>query len=160
MILQQNMGGDKVSLYDIYHYLKIQIATNRSDSEPNVESADDYSSVLCMTVHKSKGLEFDTVIIPYMHRRFPDRYNTEIIIDPLTKEVGWNFETDNKNPNMRNDLYSKLKNQDIRRTKAEETRILYVAMTRAINNLFCIVHPSKDTERWSYLIEEVGVDYE
>ena len=61
---------------------------------------------------------------------------------------------------MRNDLYAKLKNIDIQRTKAEETRILYVAMTRAINNLFCIVHPPKDSERWSYLIEEVGVDYE
>ena len=149
-----------MSLYDVYHYLQLQIATNRSESEPNVESEDDYTSILCMTVHKSKGLEFDTVIIPYTHRRFPDRYNTEIIIDPLTKEVGWNFATDKKNPDMRNDLYAKLKNIDIQRTKAEETRILYVAMTRAINNLFCIVHPPKDSERWSYLIEEVGVDYE
>lgn len=160
IMLQENMNGDKVSLYDVYHYLKLQIATNRTDSEPNVETDDDYSSILCMTVHKSKGLEFDTVIIPYTHRRFPDGYNTEIIIDPITKEVGWNFKSDKKNPNMRNDLYPKLKNIDIYRTKAEETRILYVAMTRAINNLFCIVHPARDTERWSYLIEEVGVDYE
>lgn len=160
MMLQQNMGGDKVSLYDVYHYLKLQIATNRSESEPNVGTEDDYSSILCMTVHKSKGLEFDTVIIPYTHRKLPDKYDTEIIIDPLTKEVGWNFVTDKKNPDMRNDLYPKLKNMDIYRTKAEETRILYVAMTRAISNLICIVHPSRDSERWSYLIEEVGVDYE
>ena len=160
MMLQQNLGGEKVSLYDVYHYLKLQIATNRSDSEPDVETEDDYSSILCMTVHKSKGLEFDTVIIPYTHRRFPDKYDTEILIDPLTREVGWNFVTDQKNPDMRNDLYPKLKNRDISRTKAEETRILYVAMTRAISNLICIVHPSRDAERWSYLIEEVGVDYE
>lgn len=160
IMLQQNLGGDKVSLYDVYHYLKLQIATNRTDSEPNVETEDDYSSILCMTVHKSKGLEFDTIIIPYTGRRFPDRYNTEIIIDPLTKEVGWNFEADKNNPDMRNDLYPKLKNIDIYRTKAEETRILYVAMTRAINNLICIVHPSRSTETWAYLIEEVGVDYE
>lgn len=160
IMLQQNMGGDKVSLYDVYHYLKLQIATNRTDSEPNVETEDDYSSILCMTVHKSKGLEFDTIIVPYTGRRFPDRYNTEIIIDPLTKEVGWNFEADKNNPDMRNDLYPKLKNIDIYRTKAEETRILYVAMTRAINNLICIVHPSRSTETWGYLIEEVGVDYE
>lgn len=160
IMLQQNMRGDKVSLYDVYHYLKLQIATNRTDSEPNVETEDDYSSVLCMTVHKSKGLEYDTIIIPYTGRKIPDRYNTEIIIDPLTKEVGWNFETDKKNPEMRNDLYAKLKNIDIERTKAEETRILYVAMTRAIMNLICIVHPPRNTENWGYLIEEVGVDYE
>ena len=53
-----------------------------------------------------------------------------------------------------------LKEKDICKTKAEETRILYVAMTRAINNLICIVHPPKDSERWAYLIEEVGVDAE
>ena len=154
------MGGDKVSLYDVYHYLKLQIATNRSTSEPVVETEDDYTSILCMTVHKSKGLEFDTVIIPYMHRKFPSKYDTEIIIDPLTKEVGWNFVTDKKNPDMCNTLYNKLKTDDIHRTKAEETRILYVAMTRAINSLICIVKPAKDTESWSYLIEEVGIDYE
>lgn len=157
-ILQNNLGGDKVSLYDVYHYLQLQIATNRSESEPDVEIKDDYRTILCMTVHKSKGLEFDTVIIPYTHRKFPDRYNTELLIDPHTRQVGWNFLTDKKNPDMRNDLYAALKEEEIEKTKEEETRILYVAMTRAINNLICIVHPPKDPERWSYLIEEVGVD--
>lgn len=159
-ILQRNLGGDKVSLYDVYHFLQLQIATNRTESEPNVEAEDDYRSIRCMTVHKAKGLEFDTVIIPFTQRQFPSRTNTELIIDPVTKEVGWHYETDRNYPNMENDLYEKLKSQDIQRTREEETRILYVAMTRAINNLFCIVHPAKDTERWSYLIEEVGVDYE
>lgn len=159
-ILQSNLGGDKVSLYEVYHYLQLQIATNRSESEPNVEIQDDYRTILCMTVHKSKGLEFDTVIIPYTNRKFPDRYNTEILIDPIQKKVGWNFVTDLKNPDMRNNLYADLKEKDIYRTKAEETRILYVAMTRAINNLICIVHPPRDHDRWAYLIEEVGVDAE
>ena len=159
-LLQNNLGNDKVSLYDVYHYLQLQIATNRSVSEPPIETEDDYKSILCMTVHKSKGLEFDTVIIPYTHRKFPDQYSTEIIINPLTKEVGWNFTTEKNYKDMRNNLYSKLKNQDIQKTREEETRILYVAMTRAINTLICIVHPSMDAQRWSYLIEEVGTDYE
>ena len=159
-LLQSNLSGDKVSLYDVYHYLQLQIATNRSEAEPDTGAEDDYTSILCMTVHKSKGLEFDTVILPYMHRRFPDRCSTEIIIDPLKKEVGWHFLFDEKNPDMKNDLYAKLKNTDVQRTREEETRILYVAMTRAINHLICIVHPAKDTERWSYLIEEVGEDEE
>lgn len=159
-VLQDQLGGEKVSLYDVYHYLQLQIATNRSESEASVEIQDDYRTVLCMTVHKSKGLEFDTVVIPYTHRRFPDKYNTEILIDPATKKVGWNFVRDRKNLDMRNNLYASLKEEDIYKTKAEETRILYVAMTRAIRRLICIVHPPKDAERWSYLIEEVGVDDE
>lgn len=160
ILLQSNLSGDKVSLYDVYNYLKLQIATNRDESEPTVETEDDYTSILCMTVHKSKGLEYDTIIIPYTGRKYPCRYNTEVLIDPLTKEVGWNFEKEKNNPQMRNDLYAKLKNEDIKKTREEETRILYVAMTRAINNLFAIVHPTTSEDTWAYLIEEVGVDYE
>lgn len=160
VMLQQNMSGDKVSLYDIYHYLKLQIATNRSDSEECIGIEDDYQSILCMTVHKSKGLEFDTIIIPYTSRKFPHKCDTEIIIDPLSKEVGWNYSIDDDDIYMRNDLYMKLKDKDILRTREEETRILYVAMTRAINHLFCVVPPTNHTECWAYLIEEVGVDYE
>ncbi|MDO5850818.1 MAG: UvrD-helicase domain-containing protein, partial [Methanobacteriaceae archaeon] len=56
-ILQHNLNGDKVSLYDVYNFLKLNIATNRSETEAKVQSKDDYTSVLCMTVHKSQGLE-------------------------------------------------------------------------------------------------------
>lgn len=160
ILLQNNLNGDKVSLYDVYRYLQLQIATNRNESEPVVETDDDYTSVLCMTVHKSKGLEFDTVIIPYTGRRFPSKYKTEMIIDPLNREVGWNVADSKQEEDMCNDLYEKLKVIDVHRTKKEETRILYVAMTRAINNLFCIVHPVSYTNCWAYLIEEAGVDYE
>lgn len=160
ILLQQNMGSDKVSLYDIYHFLKLQIATNRSESEPVVGADDNYASVLCMTVHKSKGLEFETIIIPYTNKKFPNWNDTEILINPETKEIGWNYNTDKKNPDMSNSLYLKLKSEDVFKTRAEETRILYVAMTRAINNLLCVVHPPKDSNSWSYLIYEGGVDYE
>ena len=72
----------------------------------------------------------------------------------LTKEVGWNYQLDTYSNKMRNNQYLKLKAEDVLRTRAEETRILYVAMTRAINNLICIVHPPKDKDRWSYLLKE------
>jgi len=160
-ILQSELGGDKVSLYDVYHYLQLQIATNRSVNEPDVDSGDDYKTILCMTVHKSKGLEFESVMIPFTGRKFPASLNTEILIDPLTKEVGWNYELDRFGVQMKNDLYEKMKWKDILKTRAEETRVLYVAMTRAINNLVCIVHPPRDENNWGYLLEELkGVDHE
>ncbi len=160
-LLQRNLGGDKISLYDIYHYLELQIASNRSESEPDIESEDDYTSILCMTVHKSKGLEFDTIIIPYTNRKFPTGVYTEILIDPLTKQVGWNC-APRKNPSeyhfssresyMKNDFYDVLKQKDMLKTQAEEARILYVAMTRAINNLYCIVDPDDYYRKWSSLL--------
>ncbi len=164
-VLQRNFGGDKVSLYDIYNFLKLNIASNRSESEAEVEALDDYRSVLCMTVHKSKGLEFDTVIIPYTNRAFPSYEDTELLIDPENKKVGWNYivedSADGKtNDPMRNEFYVSLKQKDMEATKNEETRILYVAMTRAINNLICIVPEANNDRTWAYLFEEGGVDNE
>ena len=61
---------------------------------------------------------------------------------------------------MRNDLYKELKEIDAENSRKEETRILYVAMTRAIHNLICIVPDVRNENTWASLIEEVGVDYE
>ena len=167
-ILQKNLGGDKVSIYDVYKFLSLSVATDRSETEAEVGSTDDYKSVLCMTVHKSKGLEFDSIIIPYTDKPFPSKEHTEIIIDPVSKEVGWNFIDERKNidssrihPAMRNDLYAGLKDREVYRTKQEEVRILYVAMTRAIRTLTCICPRPKTDDCWSALIRDVGgLDYE
>ena len=163
--LQRNLGGDKISLYDVYKFLKLNIATNRSEGEAVVQSTDDYTSVLCMTVHKSKGLEFDTIILPYTNRSFPTWEQTEIIIDPISRCVGWNYDGDEKKKNrrykykkMRNSLYSELKEKDAEAAMREECRILYVAMTRAIDSLVCIVPYPKNERTWAYLFAEAGGD--
>ncbi len=166
-LLQRNLGGDKVSLYDVYNYLRLAIATNRTEMEAEVMVKDDYESVLCMTVHKAKGLEFDTIIIPYTKRSFTPKEHTEILIDPIEKKVGWNYSGDQNNkkkkrnyPEMKNTYYQDLKDDDIIATAKEETRILYVAMTRAINSLICIAGRTSKEDTWAHLLEEGGVDYE
>ena len=158
-LLQRNLGGDKVSLYDIYQFLNLNIATNRTEQEAVVQSADDYRSVLCMTVHKSKGLEFDTIILPYTNRTFSTKEQTEILVDPVSCQVGWYFtdsnrrETRQKKYNeMQNDLYDELKEKDIQAEIREECRILYVAMTRAIDSLICIVPEPRTDRTWAFLL--------
>ena len=106
------------------------------------------------------------MIIPYTNRTFPTWTQTEIIIDPEKKRVGWNYTGDKsghkrrKYPPMSNSLYKELKAIDNSSAKREETRILYVAMTRAIHNLICIVPTPKNENTWASLISKVGVDYE
>lgn len=166
-ILQNNLGGDKVSLYDVYHFLKLNIATNRLEGEAKVQSKDDYRSVLCMTIHKSKGLEFDTVIIPFTAENFGGRPQTELLVDPIEKKVGWYYTGDKekqkrryKYPPMKNTYYDEIQADEAESGRLEGVRILYVGMTRAIDTLICIVEESKNLMSWAKLIEEVGVDYE
>ena len=156
-VLQTNMGNEKVSLYDIYKFLKLNIATNRDEGEARVESNDDYTSVLCMTAHKAKGLEFDTVIIPYTNGPFMLNFDNEIIIDPLTRRVGWRYGGDERRRlvPMQNDYYASLKEEDIWNCYQEEARILYVAMTRSIHACIVVVPWTNRTNTWAYMLTEV-----
>lgn len=155
-LLQRTLGGDRISLYDVYNFLKLNIATNRSESEVNIQTDDEYRTVLCMTAHKAKGLEFDTIIIPYTNWTAPTMHTTELLADTdsgKTGKIGWNFEP-KKGENLQelsNTYYEEMKETENIRTIMEECRILYVAMTRAIQNLVCIVSPPR-AHTWAELL--------
>jgi len=166
-IIQRTLGGEKVSIYDVYNFLKLNIATNRSEGEAEVESEDDYRSVLCMTVHKAKGLEYDTIFVPYTNRVFITFETTEVIVDPLERKVAWKYTGDKEKKNkrykyteMQSSYYEEMKAKDSFAVVQEEARILYVAMTRAINHFICLVPNPKNKDTWANFIQEVGVDYE
>ena len=80
-LLQNRLAGDTVSLYDIYQYLKLHIASDQDEPEAVVPGEEDAEAVVCMTVHNSKGLEFDTVILPFTNQSFPTKERTEILVD-------------------------------------------------------------------------------
>jgi ATP-dependent exoDNAse (exonuclease V) beta subunit len=120
-----------------------------------------------MTVHKAKGLEFDTVIMPYTNRRFITFDSTELIVDPISKKVGWRYTGDREKKNreykyaeMQNNYYDDMKSRESFAVVQEEMRILYVAMTRTIRNFICLVPNPKNDNTWASHIMEVGVDYE
>ena len=120
-----------------------------------------------MTVHKSKGLEFDTVIVPYTAENFGSWKQTELLVDPIEKKVGWYYDGDKENlkrrykyPPMKNSYYDEIQDEENQSARLEGVRVLYVGMTRAIDTLICIVEESKNPVSWAKLIEEVGVDYE
>ncbi len=153
-VLQQHMEGEFATLYDLYIYLSLMIATNREDMEPDIDLVDDYTSVYIMTVHKSKGLEYDTVIMPAMNGNLIPRVKTTILSNK--DKVAW-FYNRGANEQMESAWYEALWKEEIRKGVAEETRMLYVAMTRAINKLVLLVNNWDTYESWSSLIREVGL---
>lgn len=153
-VLQQHMEGEFATLYDLYIYLSLMIATNREDKEPDIDLVDDYTSVYIMTVHKSKGLEYDTVIMPAMNGNLMPRVETTILSNK--DKVAW-FYNRNGREQMESAWYEALWKEEVRKGVAEETRMLYVAMTRAINKLVLLVNNWDTYESWSSLIREVGL---
>lgn len=80
-----------------------------------------------LTIHKSKGLEFDAVIISHMDRGKKLGQNKKIIVD---RELGLAIKSDFSDYRYRT-INEKLRAVD----REEEKRVLYVAMTRAKKEL-------------------------
>ena len=153
-MIQQRMDGEFATLYDLYVYLSLMIASNRDDMEPDIDMTDDYTSVYIMTVHKSKGLEYDTVIMPAMNGNLIPREDTTVLANK--NKVAWYYKR-NISGHMNSAWYEELRKEAVKKGVAEETRMLYVAMTRAVEKLVLLVNNWPSYESWSTLIRKVGL---
>lgn len=107
------------------------------------------NAVQVMTIHKAKGLEFDTVIIPglgykraldgqqllrWMERPRP-RGGSDLLLAPIGV---------NRTPE--DPIYRALSRMERVRARHEEVRLLYVAATRAKSHLHLIGHLNADEQ--------------
>lgn len=153
-MLQQQSQSDFMTIYDLYEYLTFMIATNREEMEPDLDTVNDYTSVYIMTVHKSKGLEYDTVIMPVMNGSIEPRKQTSFLTDQ--GKAAWFYEK-KRSIKMSSPYYDELWQEVREKGVREETRMLYVAMTRAVNKLVLLVDSYGTYESWSSLIRKVGI---
>ena len=94
---------------------------------------EDDATLTIMTIHKAKGLEFDTVVLPDVHGRLGGRMDS-VEVDARLGLVATKFGPEDN-------VYRKWLGQ-LRREREieEEKRILYVAMTRAKKRLCIVAH--------------------
>ncbi|HLF66521.1 MAG TPA: 3'-5' exonuclease, partial [Gammaproteobacteria bacterium] len=116
------------------HQLEEKI--NRLYATPNTDS-DAWLQV--MTIHKAKGLEFDTVILPGLHRSSAKDTNPLLLLAERPRKQGGDdlilapiksiSETDDA-------IYQYLRKQQQKKAYYETIRLLYVAATRAKHRLY------------------------
>lgn len=94
--------------------------------------------VRIMSIHKSKGLEFPVVILGNIDSRFNMMDQNQPVVFSDKDGLGINV-VDLNSRVKHSSLYRKIINDHNRiETVTEETRILYVAMTRAVNKLIIV----------------------
>lgn len=88
-----------------------------------------------LTIHKSKGLEFDHVIIPGLNKK-PKNNETKVILFDYKCDEGRSYYSINtSNTEVAPSLYEYHKLKEKIRDEKELQRLLYVACTRAISRI-------------------------
>lgn len=147
-------GQDGMTINVLTQYLENCVYSGRDEAAryPTVTQHD--IRILCMTVHKSKGLEFGHVVLPYASFNTKKLKQTGMeIVAMADGHIGYNFAYGDGN-NLHNDYFDRSTEED--EHLSEETRILYVAMTRAQHSFswICLNKPTKDS--WQSLLMKEG----
>jgi superfamily I DNA/RNA helicase len=155
-LMNEHFADSPLTLSGLLSWLKVQIATNRSEDTPMDES-DIHGKTVALTVHKAKGLEFDHVIIPHTWTHFgPSTYATTVstVLDGEKgrRDLLWKWRA--TTPPVVNAVADDVRWDDDRHeTEREETRLLYVAMTRAKKRLEILHLRHRREGTWGHLLD-------
>ena len=141
------------------------------------------AKVKVMTIHEAKGLEFDHVIVPFLHKKKPDSKRDLVMIDRrhIEKEKrdasaddnGQKYDEDEKygeeaTLDNKGEKYEKLREKEREKDCEELRRLLYVAATRAKKSCWLTVTSAwvcggrgerkyKDLDKMSTIAQVKGV---
>lgn len=164
-LIHQHFNTDFITLYSLHEWLLINQATNIEEDEPELDeeaegdSNEDPASrrIQIVTVHKSKGLEYHTVIIPCTER--PYRFTSHELLfqreDSGPVQASWAIASGRKIIYQSNEYDSMSKNE-VEEVNKEEARLLYVALTRCEQRLWIIqnnypLYP-KENSNWAKIM--------
>lgn len=140
-LLEQHQQGGS-----IHDWQKFNRAIEKLYATPR-QNAD--AKLQVMTIHKSKGLEFDHVIIPRLHKVFPGdgqqlllwrerlshQGERQLLLGPLAPVGG-----------DKDRLYKYIQKEAAQQLDYETTRLFYVGCTRAIKKLYLFASLAQNEE--------------
>jgi ATP-dependent helicase/nuclease subunit A len=125
-------------------FLEKLIAAGEDWSKPQPEAGTG-NTVRVMSIHKSKGLEFPVVFVADLDSRFSKKdFSRDCVLDERLT-LGLKIIDAESNSRLDSPAYQVIEERNRRKSLAEEMRILYVAMTRAMNRLILVGCKDRDS---------------
>lgn len=133
--ITQKYSREYLTINIIGEFLKINITTYQEEASRKKETDSNDVTVICTTIHKSKGLEYGTVVIPYTADDISSTYHSGISVNVVDGKLIYSYGAGKGNMDYSDGYPVDVETLEQER---EESRILYVALTRAIRNLVWI----------------------
>ena len=135
----QDASCEVQGMQGLISWLSNKISVNiGSEDQQMLRLESDANLVQIVTIHKSKGLEYPVVFLPFS-------WDGKESSDPL-------FYDEKKNQ-LRCDLVGDFKEQRITEGLAEEARLLYVALTRAASKCYVALPNNVDNKKLSKTLQ-------
>lgn len=163
-----NIKGEDAYLYAFYDALTDFIANNTADIDSFVEEWNDsiaektilasaIDGIRIITIHQSKGLEFEHVVIPFCDWTL-EKGNT-IWCTPQVEPYNELplIPVDFSASQMKGTIYESDYNEEHLQNCVDNLNLLYVAFTRAASSLFVIAQRGTPSSR-SYIVEQAITD--
>ena len=140
-----------LTLDSINESLHINIMTGTEAKSREIDIDTDDIRVICLTVHKSKGLEYGTVIMPVTDEEIDKPHKNGLEVSYIDGKIGYCLSA---NGNQYSNSFYETKTE-IKEMMMEESRILYVAMTRAIDNFIWFINLDAKGNNWGEMLKEM-----
>lgn len=132
-ILQEKTLHEALTPFEVYQFLLNKInELPTGEYEQGIES--DENAVKIMTIHKSKGLEFDIVLLPYLSLDYNEKTAHYYTFTSFRKKEVYS-ENNTYYFSLKGLTGNDLKEHE-QQNQEENERLLYVALTRAKYNAF------------------------
>jgi ATP-dependent helicase/nuclease subunit A len=134
------------SLTRFIDFIEKLTAAGEDWSKPQPEAGTG-NTVAVMSIHKSKGLEFPVVFVADLDSRFSKKDFSKDCVTDEQLTLGLKIIDAESNSRLDSLAYQVIEDRNRRKSLAEEMRILYVAMTRAMNRLILVGCKNRDSCR-------------
>ncbi len=130
-----NLGVPSLTRFIVFIEKFLATGQDWAPAEPESAAGD---AVRILSVHKSKGLEFPVVFVADIDSQFSKKDSKQDCLVDENSTLGLRIIDPDTNTRLDSLAYQVIEQRARRKSLAEEMRILYVAMTRAMNRLILV----------------------